>query len=120
MKYLMAGAIAMVSMVFLLGSNDAGEKAKHTIPEVMQKAMKGGLCKKCATGKADEAEKKQLVELFTSLSQNTPPKGDAESWKKKTTALLEAAKKVAKGDEGAGAALGKLANCAGCHNAHKG
>ncbi|MCI0681586.1 MAG: hypothetical protein L0Y71_05750 [Gemmataceae bacterium] len=107
-------------MALLLGENNAGEKAKHTIPEVMAKAMKGGLCKKVATGKASDDEKKELVELFTSLTKNKPPMGDEKAWKKRTTALLEAAKKAAAGDAAGPKALGKLANCAACHKEHKG
>ncbi|MCS7047400.1 MAG: hypothetical protein NZO58_13665 [Gemmataceae bacterium] len=121
MKYLFAGVVAALSLVLVLGENKAGDgKPKHTIAEVMAKAMKGGLCKKCASGEATEAEKKELVELFTSLSQNEPPKGDLKDWKKRTGALLDAAKKIAAGDEKAGKALGAAANCAACHKAHKG
>ena len=120
MKYLFAGAIAAVSLVLVLGDNHAGEKAKYTIPQVMKKAMAGGLCKKVASGKANDEEKTQLVELFTALSQNTPPKGDADDWKSKTKALLEAAKGAAGGDADAAKKLPKLANCNGCHSVHKG
>ena len=78
MKYLFAGVIAALSLALVMGENKAGEKkAKHTIAEVMQKAMKGGLCGKVAKGKASDEEKEQLVELFTSLSKNEPPKGEA-------------------------------------------
>ncbi len=122
MKYLFAGVIAMVSLLLVLGDNNAGEKAKYTIPEVMAKAHKGAtaLMPKVAKGKASDDEKKQLVELYTALSKNEPPKGDAADWKTKTTALVDAAKKAADGDEAAAKSLPKLANCAACHKAHKG
>jgi len=120
MKYLFAAAVAGLSLAFLMGENNAGEKAKHTIPQVMKIAMKGGLCGKVAKGTASDEEKKQLVELFTSLSKNEPPQGDAKSWKNKTMALLNAAKKAADGDEKAAKSLQKLANCAACHKVHKG
>jgi hypothetical protein len=58
--------------------------------------------------------------MFTALAANKPPKGEEESWKEKTTALLTAAKDVAAGKDGAGDALGKAANCMECHKAHKG
>ena len=67
-----------------------------------------------ATGKASAEEKKELIALFTALSKNEPPKGDPESWKAKTKALLDAAK----ADDGA--ALKKAADCAACHGEHKG
>ena len=121
MKFWIAGVVATLGLALVMvASNDAGEKAKHTIPEVMAKAMKGGLCKKCANGEGSDEEKKQLVELFTALAANEPPKGEAKSWKAKTSALVSAAKAVAKGDEGAGKKLLGAANCAACHKAHKG
>jgi hypothetical protein len=92
----------------------ADEKPKYTIKEVMKEAMKGGLCKKVATGKATEEDKAKLVEMFKAMTQNKPPKGESESWKSKTDALLTAAK----GDDGK--ALGKAANCMACHEVHKG
>src|SRR5262245_14736539 len=98
MKYLFGGAIAMVSVLLVMSDNQASEKAKYTIPEVMAKAHKGGLMKKVASGKASDAEKKDLVELYTALSKNEPPKGDAADWKTKTKALVEAATKAADGD----------------------
>ena len=79
----------------------------------MQKAMKSGLCKKVANGKANEDEKKQLVELFTALSKIPCPKGEEKDWKEKTSALLAAAK----ADDGK--ALGKASNCKACHDEHK-
>lgn len=113
MKIVIASLIAALSMFFLVERNDAQGKAKYTTAQVMAKAMKGGLCTKVATGKASDAEKKELVELFEALAANTPPKGDAASWKEKTGALVAAAK------SGDGAALKAAANCAGCHKVHK-
>lgn len=119
MKFLFAGMTALAAMVMIFGANEAIGGGKVTIPQVMQKAMKGGLCTKVATGKASDAEKKELVALFEGLAANTPPKGDAGSWKEKTGALVSAAKAALAGDKDAGAALKKAANCAGCHGAHK-
>ena len=105
----------MFALALVLDGNvQGGDKEKVTIKVVMQKAMKGGLCTKVASGKADDAEKKQLVELFEALAKATPPKGEADSWKEKTKALVDAAKSAD------GAALKKAANCAGCHSVHKG
>jgi hypothetical protein len=96
------------------------EKPKHTTKQVMKLAHKGGLLKKVVDGKATDEEKKQLVELYTSLAGNKPPKGDAAAWKEKTDAVVAAAKDAAEGKEGAGALLTKATNCMGCHSAHKG
>ena len=113
-------AVALVAFVGLAFSGAADEKPKYTIKEVMKTAMKGGLCKKVASGKDSDEEKKDLVAMFTALSQNKPPQGEAASWKQKTNALVVAAKAAQKGDEGAGKKLGAAANCKACHDVHKG
>jgi hypothetical protein len=115
-------AIAALGIAGLRAADNAAAddaKPKFTTKQVMEKCMKGGLCKKVAEGKASEAEKAQLVEMISALAQNKPPKGEADSWKTKTAALGEAAKAAADGKEGAGAALMKAANCAACHKEHK-
>jgi hypothetical protein len=111
---LFAGAVAVFAVALMLDTNVQGGKEPVAIKVVMQKAMKGGLCTKVASGKASDDEKKELIALFTDLAANKCPKGDAADWKAKTTALLEAAK------SGDGAALKKAANCAACHKEHKG
>ena len=55
--------------------------------------------------------------MLQSLEEIPPPSGDLESWKQKTGVLVKAA---ADGEEAAGAALKKAANCQVCHRAHKG
>lgn len=115
-----AVALVLVGFVGLTLVGAADEKPKYTIKDVMKKAMKGGLCKKCASGMASDDEKKELVEMFEAMAKGKPPQGEEESWKKKTKALVDAAKLVAKGDEGAGKKLGGAANCKSCHDIHKG
>ena len=110
-------AIAMCSVAGLRAADDA--KAKHSVKEIMAKCMKSGLCKKVADGKASKAETQALVAMLSELPKNKAPKGDADSWSAKTTALADAAKAVGEGKDGAGAALAKAANCAACHKEHK-
>lgn len=106
MKRTFVCVAALLGFGLLIGGNQAGDdKPKYTISEVMKKAM--------AKKDYKSMEKKELVELFTALSKNKPPKGDPESWKKKTTALLDAAK------EGGAEAVGKVVNCGACHTEHK-
>jgi hypothetical protein len=122
MKAMFAGVVATLSLVILLNANQAGQKEepKYKIGEVMAKAMKGGLAKKVADGKATEAEKKQLVEYFVALHANTPPKGEKTAWEKVTKSLVEAAKSAEGGDEKAGKSIAKLITCANCHKEFKG
>jgi len=96
------------------------DEPKHKIKEVMKKCMAGGLCKKVASGKANEAEQKGLLEMFQSLAANKPPRGEDKSWTEKTKSLVDAAQAVVDGKDGAGAQLQKAANCKGCHESHKG
>ena len=52
MKFLAASVMAMLSLALLMsGTNMAGEKKIET-KEVMKRAMKGGLCTKCAPRQA--------------------------------------------------------------------
>jgi hypothetical protein len=102
-----------------IGADDDAEP-KFKTKEVMKKAMKGPLLKKVASGEASEKEKKQLKAMMVSLSKNEPPKGEADSWKELTGALVAAADKAVEGADDAGAALKKAANCKGCHSKHKG
>lgn len=120
MKYLFAGTTAALGLLLVLSDNQAGEKAKLTIPQVMAKAHKSGLMKKVASGTASADEKQQLVEHYTALNRNEPPKGDLKAWKERTGAILEAAKKAAGGDAAAAKSLPKLANCKACHDLHRG
>ena len=122
MRKLLVALVAVGGLALLWNLNSRAEDDKKPVPikEVMKTCMKGGLCKTVASGKATDEEKKKLLAMFEDLAKNKPPKGDEESWKKFTSALVEAAKACVEGKDGAGEALGKAANCAGCHKAHKG
>lgn len=125
-KCLLLAAVA----VGLVGVNSAAEKPDKedpkpaTIKDVMKKchsAPKGEdpLCKKFLTGKASEAEIKTILTCYESLPKNKAPKGEEDSWKEKSTALLKAAKDLAEKKEGAADAYKKAVNCAACHEVHK-
>lgn len=95
-------------------------KPKHTIKEVMKAAHKDGLLKKVSGKDATGEEKTKLLGLYIALWENSPPKGEAESWLKKTGNLVAAAGKVVVGEEGAADQLKEAADCRGCHTAHRG
>ncbi len=117
-KLFVASLIVLSGWTVLTMTTDAQEKA--TIKEVMQVCMKGGLCKKVASGEGSADDKKKLAEMFTALHAAKPSKGEQSSWDEKTKALVDAANDVLAGKDGAGAALQKAANCMGCHSVHKG
>lgn len=112
-------AMAAVVMVNFSGAADHDDtkkdaaKPKHSIHDVMKKGMKKGLHKKVISGAANAEEKKLFIEMLTSLAASKPPRGDADSWKSKTSALLKAAQ------GGNAAALKKAVSCAACHKVHK-
>jgi hypothetical protein len=113
------GALAMGIIALGVYPASGQDKPKYDISEVMQKAHKGGLLKKVTGGNASAEEKTQLLEYYTALSQNKPPKGDEKEFKKRTDPIVAAAKEVVAGKEGAEAKLSKAVNCKDCHAAHR-
>jgi len=117
MKYVLGVAIAATAMILGIGSNYAGEKKpKYTIKEVMAEAHKSGLWKKVAAGDADKADREKLAELYKSLMENKPPKGDLDEWKKTTTVMHRIAQNAI-ADAEAGKKL--KVNCGACHKMFK-
>lgn len=102
------------------GNKTGNDDPKHSVKDVMGKAMKGdNLNKKVLSGKATDKEKLELLDLYVSLTENDAPKGDADSWKSFTSAATIAAAKVAVGRDGALDELKAATNCKKCHDAHK-
>ena len=121
MRNLLITAVVLccpIGMVFGFVAFEEG-KPKHTTKVVMAKAHKSKLLNKVIDGDASAAEKVELLDLYISLAENKPKKGDAASWKEKTSAIVLAASKAVVGREGAGAALKASTNCGACHKAHK-
>ncbi|OAI53703.1 hypothetical protein AYO44_15680 [Planctomycetaceae bacterium SCGC AG-212-F19] len=112
--------MAAVLVLFAASLATISAQGKIKTPDVMEKCMKGGLCKKVAEGKGSKEEKDTLLENFTSLSENKPPKGDPDSWKAKTGALVSAAKAAVADDKDYSTKLKAAANCKACHEVHKG
>lgn len=110
--------VVAISTGLLVGAKAQDEK-KDAIKQAMKVCMKGGLCKKVAGGQASDDDKKKLLAMFEAMAAEAPPKGDADSWKAKTGALVAAAKKAVDGGADAGAALKAAANCKECHKSHK-
>ena len=118
---LIVAAMLSVATICVISTVDhaRADDDKVSIKKVMKSAMKDGLCKKVASGKAEDGDAAQLLELFTAMSKLDPPRGDADSWKSKTDALVAAAQDCVDGKEGATKKLAAAANCKACHGAHK-
>ena len=121
MLAMFAGCLVVSGYLCLPTVADHHEKPKYSIKDVMKKGMnpKSGLLKKVQSGDASDDEKKLLADMLAALGENEPPKGDAESWKKKSKALAKAGKALVDGDENAMAMLKKASNCKSCHSEHK-
>src|SRR5260370_5414600 len=89
------------------------EKPKYTIEEIMEKAhdKDSGILPKVVSGKGSKDDKQTLVDLYTELGKNKPPKGEAKSWKDKTDTLVAAAKSVAADEKDSLAKLKKATAC---------
>jgi hypothetical protein len=116
-KITAALCVALVACVVL--AQDLAPK--YSIKDVMARAHKppANLLRKVAQGDATAQEKADLLELYKALAENSPPKGDAASWKEKTGLLVSAAQAAVDGDADAGSQLKKAGNCMACHSAHK-
>jgi hypothetical protein len=116
-------SIALSAAVFVVGGVLIGlaaeGKAKYTIKQVMKDAHKDGLLKKVTEGGSSRTDQEKLLDLYVSLWEQKPPKGEEASWAKKTGDLVVGAAKVVLGQEGAAAALKATVNCKACHDSHK-
>lgn len=92
-----------------------------SVHDVMEAANEGkpSLYDRVIGGKATPEEVRKLSDLYQALPGLKPEKGDAKSWKEKSTALAFAAKEVADRKPGAIERLKGAANCKACHSVHK-
>jgi hypothetical protein len=99
-------------------SNLEGADAKPKAIKQIMKMQKAPL-DKVKKGNATAGDKKKLLELYTDLSKNKPPAGDADNWKTLTENLVSASQDLVDGKEGAKDELLKAADCNTCHQVHK-
>lgn len=97
------------------------EDAKYTVKEVMKKANNGrdSLLNKVKSGNATDAEKAKLLEYYESMPAGKVKKGDADDFKKRGEAMVEAAKAAKNGDTGWKEKLNKATSCKACHDLYK-
>jgi len=128
MRYLIFVSLLASVAMFSLGNIAIAESGDDevaiedmTIADIMKAAHKKPkhLLKKVATGAAKPAEQEELLQLYKALTKLEPPKGDAASWKAKTTLLVEAAEAALSKAEDADRQLTRAANCMACHQLHK-
>ncbi|MCD0460997.1 hypothetical protein [Roseiconus lacunae] len=115
----LVAAFASLTVYMPVLAAEESDEPKYTIKQVMKEAFKGPLVKKVVAGDASDEEVKKLHEMMVAMTKNTPKKGDEESWKKLTTALVKAAEAVKEDKEDGVAMLKKASNCKACHSEHK-
>lgn len=112
--------VGMVVASWVVGQDSKqGPPAKHTIKEVMKKAHGEKLLNKVVDGSASKEEKDQLLDLYISMIDNQPPKGEAGDWMMHSGRLILAAARVSVGRDGAVDELKTASNCKACHDEHK-
>ncbi len=117
------GAVLVLTAVmgFLL-STRADDDPAYTVQVRMKGVFKGedSVHKRILKGSANEGRSGQnFVEYISKVTQNDPPQGDPDGWKKKTTALLIAARALQAGENDALAQYAKAANCQACHSVYR-
>lgn len=117
LSFVGCAVLAGVSLRSVANAADEA-KPKHSIKEVMN-VQKKGLLKKVISGEATAEEKVQLLDLYVSLVENKPKKGDMASWHTLAGTAATAAAKVVVGREGAEKELEAATNCKACHSVHK-
>ncbi|MFO1022146.1 MAG: hypothetical protein U0903_15855 [Planctomycetales bacterium] len=130
MKKLLQSSLVLAAVVPFLGMEIQGVRAadgdkKHTIAQIMDlahKKRKGepSLLNEVKSGKATDEQKQELDRLYEEMATYKAPHGDQAHWEKLNKELVQAAKQVAEGKEGAIKELNKAANCRECHSAHQG
>ena len=114
----MCGPLALGTYSFAALTADV-PTPKHTIKEAMKIGHKDGLLKKILGGEASDEDKKTLLDVYVSMVESKPEKGDMESWHLLAGKAAVAAAKVVVGREGALKELETATNCKACHDVHK-
>jgi hypothetical protein len=119
-KYFLLAAVGALAGLGVYRAADGEVKDIETIMEKAHTPPKDSLFKAVVSGKADKEQKQELLALYSDLPKNKPPKGSEAEWKKRTEAIVAAAKAVVADKPDATKALAKAVNCKSCHDAHKG
>lgn len=114
--------LAILVMLGVVTTTSGGADEAITIKDVMKKVHSGKppVCGKITKGEATKEEKELAVKMYEALAKAKPPKGDADSWKEKTGALLAAAKACLADEKDGVDKYKKAVACKACHEAHKG
>ncbi len=85
------------------------------------KAPKGEkkVCEKIVDGSVSEDDLKKTLDLYKSMAETEPPKGDAADFKTKVAKLIAATQEVVDKKPDAAVHYKEAVNCKACHSEHK-
>jgi hypothetical protein len=115
-------SLVVVLWLFVgLALAQAGDQPKYTVAEVMKALHQGddSAGKRVLAGKVTQEDFVKLVEYYAMLPLNEPEQGDPVVWKQKSTTLLEAAKALQEGKDGALDRYKRAVDCKSCHSVYR-
>jgi hypothetical protein len=99
-----------------LGINQIMKRA-HLTPQ--NRGTRNNLDNKVIDNKATDDEKKELLDPYSSLRKQGPPKGESAEWDKRVGELVDSLKAVYAGEKGATERFIRARDCKSCHAAHR-
>ncbi len=120
--FILTFTTALVILVACAISDENGKKGPYVSPlkDAMQKGFKGdeSIRSKIIDGKASDADWDRFIDYVKTMQEFKPRKGDLDSWRNKTAALMEAAQ-AARSDAAKLTTFEEASACKDCHTPHK-
>jgi len=93
-----------------------------SIADVMSDFHEGetSIANQAKRGEAEADDLQRMLENYLALVDLSPPQGPPDSWKEKTTNLVEATQSLIAGEEGAIESYRLAVDCKACHSVHRG
>ena len=93
-------------------------KDAHDVMEMSHEGKKS-IVNRVRDGQGSKEDIEILVIHYGVLAKSEPPRGEMDSWKKKTKELNRTIKNLQSGKANALAEFKEASNCKACHNVHK-
>ena len=93
-----------------------GDDGGYSIAQTMKYAHDNRLFRRLYKSPVALELGERIKVLYASLPEQTPPKGDAQEWKKRASDLVDAANRLIEGEADALVAYKRAVNCNSCHS----
>lgn len=92
-----------------------------SISDVMIEFHEGetSIANRAKAGEAEVEDLQRMLESYRAMVELNPPQGPPDSWKEKTTNLVEATQALIAGEEGAIERYRLAVDCKACHSVHR-